>query len=317
MDKLYSMIEDWKVIVSTKSGGGKAAQDWPKIAALLDAKNIKYSAVFTERRYHAMDLASKAIAEGYRKIVCVGGDGAVHEALNGVCSQKEVPSDEVTLAIIPVGSGNDWARLHNIPRDYAKDVEIIAAENTVYQDVALVNSVFKGHSYKRYMINIGGLGFDANVCHHFDKLKIKGKATERQYYNCVVKGFLGYSNRRFKVIADGEVIYEGDVFSVALGIGKYSGGGMLQTPAAVYDDGLTDVTVIKRMPKLKILVHLKKLFKGNIYNIREVIHTKAKVLVIQAWPASRVEVDGEYSGESPILVETIPHAIKAIRNNLT
>lgn len=306
------MIEDWKVIVSTKSGGGKAAQDWPVISQILDSKGIAYSVVFTEHRFHAMELASEAILDGFRNIVCVGGDGAVHEVLNGICKQSVVPTRDITLAIIPVGSGNDWARGHKIPHDYVEAIDVISRNNVVYQDIALVSSILNGHSHKRYMVNIGGLGFDANVCHHFEKLKEKGKSGERQYFRCVVTGFLGYSNRKFKIISDGNVFFEGDVLSVSIGVGRFSGGGMLQTPDAVFDDGYTDITVVKRISKLRILFHLKKLFNGKIYNLREVVHTRAKTFVIQAWPASRVEVDGEYAGESPILIETLPQAIKVI-----
>ncbi|MDD2594403.1 MAG: diacylglycerol kinase family protein [Bacteroidales bacterium] len=308
------MTEDWKVIVSTKSGCGRAETDWTIISQLLDNKGIKYTVDFTEYRFHAIELASSAISEGYRKLLGIGGDGTIHEILNGVFEQKTVPTTEITLAIMPVGSGNDWARLHNIPKRYEEAIEVITSSMTVAQDVALVSSFMKGRPYRRYMINIGGLGFDANVCHHFDKLKEKGKTGDRQYLKCVLKGFLGYTQRKFKVIADGNVFYEGNVFSISMGIGKYSGGGMMQTPDAVYDDGLINLTVVKQLPKLRVLLHVKKLFKGNIYKVRSVIHTMAKTLVIQAWPSSRVEVDGEDVGNCPILVEVLPKSINVITN---
>lgn len=296
------------------SGCGKAGKDWNKIEELLKEKNIEYNVSFTDHKFHAIELATNAVLEGYRKIIAVGGDGAIHEIVNGVFAQKEVSTQDITLAIIPVGSGNDWARLHHIPFNYGEAVAVIANNNSMYQDVAYVKSVMEGNPYSRYMINIGGLGFDAQVCKNFDELKERGKVKEGQYYKCVVQGFWGYSKKRFKIVADDELFYEGDLFSVSMGIGKYSGGGMRQTPNALCDDGLIDVTLIKAIPKLSMLLHVRRLLNGTIYKIPAVLHTTAKKLRIEACPPSNVEVDGESVGLSPIDVEVLPKAVKVITN---
>ena len=115
-------------------------------------------------------------------------------------------------------------------------------------------------------------------------------------------------------MADGNLFYEGDVFSVAMGIGRYLGGGMIQTPNAKFDDGLIDLTVIKDIPKSKILRKIPTLFTGKIHDVNEVIHTQARVLEISAEPESFVEVDGEEVGLSPIRVEVIPAAVRVITN---
>ena len=74
----------WKVIVSSRSGAGKAAKDWPEISNLLKDRGIEFSEYITDHAYHAIELAREAVREGYRKLLVVGGDGAVHEVLNGL-----------------------------------------------------------------------------------------------------------------------------------------------------------------------------------------------------------------------------------------
>ena len=111
--------------------------------------------------------------EGWRKLLVVGGDGAMHEVINGLYSQHEVSPSEVTVALIPVGSGNDWARFHRIPSDYAAAAALVADADTHVrvQDIAQVDTRMDGQAYCRYMVNVGGLGFDSEVCRRFDLSK--------------------------------------------------------------------------------------------------------------------------------------------------
>ena len=305
----------WRVIVSRMSGGGKALADWPRISKLLNRAGVEYSERITERSYHAIELAEEAVAEGYRKILVLGGDGALHEVINGLFMQEEVSPSEITLGLITVGSGNDWARMHNIPKNYKAAVDIIAkADKYVrYQDVAKVSTLMDGKPYCRYMINIGGLGFDADVCRRFDLAKARGKASDRQYYKCLMNGFLFYRCLKFKIRVDGHLFFEGPALSVAMGIGKYCGGGMMQTPDAIIDDGLINLTVVKKFSKLKFLEKIPSLFKGTIYQYKDqVVHTMGKTLEIEAAPYSFIEVDGETVGRTPVKVEVIHSAVKVV-----
>jgi len=308
-------LEDWKVIISKKSGGGKAFDEWPKIKKLLVSKGFRFTEAFTDHRFHAVELAKEAVSEGYRKILAIGGDGAIHEILNGVMSQTEVPSSEVTLGIIPVGSGNDWSRLYDIPKEHDRAVEALARGKAVPQDVVAVDTMLDGSPSRKYMMNIGGLGFDAQVCHLFDLEKLKGHSGDAQYLKCVMKGFLWYKCRHFKIFTDGEPFFEGPAFSVSIGNGKYSGGGMRQTPDAVPDDGLIDITVIKRVSRLKVALNVRRLLDGSLLKMKkEVVATKAKLIQIYATPASFMEVDGEAVGCSPANLTIMPAAIKVISN---
>lgn len=306
----------WKVIVSSRSGGGKARHDWPEIANLLKAKSIEFIASITDHAYHAIELAREAVLSGFRKLLVVGGDGAVHEVLNGLYSQTEVSPSEVTVGLIPVGSGNDWSRLHRIPADYGRAVDLIAEADvrTRLQDVACVHTLMDGKPYCRYMMNIGGLGFDSDVCRRFDIAKEHGHAGDRQYLKSLLSGFLAYRPLRFRVVVDGEEFYHGTAFSVALGIGQYCGGGMRQTPDAVPDDGLINVTVVGKLSKWKFLSKVPSLFKGDIYRHKEVRHTTGWRVEISAAPYSYMEVDGEPVGITPVRIEVIPAGVQVVSN---
>lgn len=307
---------EWRVIVSRMSGAGKALNDWPTISRLLKDSGVEFSEKITEHSYHAIELASEAVKEGYRKLLVIGGDGAMHEVLNGLFSQEDVPHQEVTLGLIPVGSGNDWARMHKIPFSYKKAVEIIAKadELTRVQDVARVSTMMDGRPYCRYMVNIGGLGFDSEVCRRFDMAKAKGQAGDKQYLTSLLAGFATYKCLPFAIKVDGQPFFEGKAFSVALGIGQYCGGGMRQNPEAITDDGLIDLTVAKKMSKAKFLSKVPSLFDGTIYKHEEVIHTRGTHIEIDSTPYSFMEVDGEAVGKTPVTIDVIPAAIKVVSN---
>ena len=311
-----TILSAWNVIVSSRSGGGKAAHDWPLISKMLKNKGIDYVENITDHAYHAIELARDAVLSGYRKLLVVGGDGAIHEVLNGLYSQTEVSPSEVTLGLIPVGSGNDWSRLHDIPHDYEAAVGLIAgaAGHTRPQDVARVDTRMDGRPYCRYMMNIGGLGFDSEVCHRFDLAKERGHASDRQYLKSLLSGFFSYKPLKFRVDVDGREFFRGIAFSVALGIGKYCGGGMRQTPDAVPDDGLIDVTVVGKLSKWRFLSKVPSLFRGDIYKFKEVTHTRGRVIDISAAPYSYMEIDGEPVGITPVRIEVVPAGVQVVSN---
>ena len=293
---------------------------------MLKARSIEFSEKITDHAYHAIELAREAVLEGFRKLLVLGGDGAIHEVLNGLYSQDEVSPSEVTLGLIPVGSGNDWSRLHKIPADYEAAVDLIAdaERHTRVQDVARVDTLMDGkpytivsgamHYFRRHMMNIGGLGFDSEVCHRFDLAKERGHASDRQYLKSLLSGFLSYKCLKFRVSVDGQEFYRGPAFSVALGIGKYCGGGMMQTPEAIPDDGLIDVTVVGKVSKLQFLHKVPSLFRGDIFKNKEVIHTRGRQVDISAAPYSYMEVDGEPVGITPVHVAVIPAGVKVVSN---
>ena len=308
--------EDWLVIVNPKAGSGRGLKDWPVISNQMYNSNLHFTCVFTEHKYHAVELTVKAINNGFRNIVAVGGDGTIHEVVNGIFLQKKVATTEISLAVIPTGTGNDWIRMFGISKTYSEAVRSLVEKKTVLQDVGRVSYYQTRVNHIRYMANVSGLGYDAVVNLMYNKMKDNGRYGKWLYMLGALRTFLGYRSKRFSVKVDDKDFYEGMVFSAAVGIGKYNGGGMRQTPYALFDDGLMDMTLIKKMSKLKIIRYFNLLFSGNIYDVPGVMHVQAKKIEIRTEPESRIEIDGEAVGNSPFVFELHPHGIRVVVGQL-
>jgi YegS/Rv2252/BmrU family lipid kinase len=308
------MTKPWFTIVNPCSGSGKGKLDWPDIERLLKKAGIVYHAVFTCYRNHATELTREAIARGYSRILTVGGDGTINEVVNGIFHQNAIPTTEFTLAMIPVGTGNDWRRTVGIPVDYSEAVTTIHQGETYTQDVGYIQYLENGKRKGRYFINIAGMGYDACVAVKTNLMKELGRRMGVYSYLASLFGcLLKYKHTKVKITADHEEITT-DLLSMNVGICKYSGGGMMQVPKAVPDDGLLDLTVIKKMSKLQIIKNVPKLFDGSFIHLPQVQLTRGRKVIIESEPAISLEVDGESLGNSPFEINIIPRSINIVMN---
>ena len=129
----------WFVIVNPVAGGGRGLDHFPQISKHLRDAHIRCEPVFTEHKFHATELTVTAVREGYRHIIVVGGDGTLHEVVNGLFIQQEVRPDEVLLAVVAVGTGNDWVRTFGISNRYRHAVQAISEGCSFLQDVGVVS----------------------------------------------------------------------------------------------------------------------------------------------------------------------------------
>ena len=302
----------WMVIVNPKAGSGRGLTDWPIISNQMNKAGIDFSCVFTEHKYHGVELTVKAVNDGYRKIVAIGGDGTINEIVNGLFIQQKVKPSEISLAVIPAGTGNDWLRMFGIPNTYSKAVQSIVEHRTILQDVGLVTFYETRIKHQRYLANVAGMGFDALVNRFFNRLKEEGHYSKSMYLRGTFRTLFSYRAKHFVVKVDDKLMYDGAVFTAAVGIGKFNGGGMNQMPNAVIDDGLFDVTVVKRMNPLKVLYHFRKLYNGKIYTIPKVMARQGKCIAVETTPESPIEIDGEAMGYSPFTFELLPQSIKVV-----
>jgi YegS/Rv2252/BmrU family lipid kinase len=303
--------KEWLVIVNPNAGNGRGRKDWEKISALLSKTDLSFAVNFTERKGHAIDLTLKALSEGFRKIITVGGDGTLNEVVNGVFTNKSCLTTDISLSLIPVGTGNDWGRMFGIPLDYEKAVKIISERKTLLHDVGLV-SFYNGTEKKnRYFINIAGLGFESVVVRKTNIQKDKGHGGKLIYFYNLLSSLLKYRNTRAEIIIDGEITHA-DVFSLNVGNGRYCGGGMRQTPRALPDDGLLDVTIIKGMGKFEIIRNLKILYDGTILRHPKVDWYKCKNIKVSSESEMYAEADGESLGQTPAEFNIIPEGINII-----
>ncbi len=304
--------ERWFVVVNPVSGGGKGLSDFPRISHLLRENGIEHDPAFTEHRYHATELAVEAVNRGYRKIIVVGGDGTLNEVVNGLFLQKQCEPKGVLLAVIAVGTGNDWVRTFGIPRNYTAAIRAIKEGHSFLQDVGKVVYTESKVEHTRYMANVAGLGFDAYVIQIFNHLKLKGYKGKWLYLYSLIRGFFSAKPAGATIEVDGKVIYNKLLFSLAAGVCRYNGGGIQQLPRAVANDGLLDLTIIRPVHWWHVVFRAKRLFNGQIYSIGHVEYAQGKEVKITSAPPMPLETDGELQGETPVTISVVPQAIKVV-----
>ena len=306
--------QEWLVIVNPNAGRKKGEKDWPEISRLLSEAGFMFHALFTEHRDHAIHMAEEFITKGYRNIIVVGGDGTMNEVVNGIFRQKVCPTTDIKLGMIMVGTGNDWGRMYNIMEKYEEAVKILKKERLFIQDAALVTYHHGTEKKRRYFMNMAGMGYDALVAQMTNRLKEKGGGGPLAYLYNLFKGLFKYHHTLMEVIIDGKVAYKGNVFSMSIGICRYNGGGMMQLPNAVPDDGILDMTIMKNVKKMDVVKNIKKLYDGSFLDLHFIqVHTGKKIS-IHALPqhAAFLETDGESLGNSPFDFEVIPKSIQVI-----
>ena len=302
----------WFVIVNPVAGGGRGLDHFPQISKHLRDAYIRCEPVFTEHKFHATELTVTAVREGYRHIIVVGGDGTLHEVVNDLFIQQEVRPDEVLLAVIAVGTGNDWVRTFGISNRYRDAVRAIAEGHSFLQDVGVVSYEEAHYRQSRYMANVAGAGFDAHVVRKQSHLKKKGHKHRWRYTWCVVNSFFRYKSTGVKVWVDDRLVYNNLLLSIAIGICKYNGGGMQPLPEAVADDGMFDVSLIRPVHFWHLLFRFHYLFNGGIYRIRHILRERGSRIRIESSPEVSVEVDGELLGESPLEFSVLHRAIRVV-----
>ncbi|MCF8218577.1 MAG: diacylglycerol kinase family lipid kinase [Bacteroidales bacterium] len=307
------MENKWYVIINPNAGSRKGEQDWPAIRDLLISRGLKFEYTFSEYHKHAISLASRAIENGYRHLLAVGGDGTINEIVNGIFKQAVVSTTDIILGVLTIGTGNDWGRMFDIPMDYEKAIDIISAEKVFYQDVGLVQYKNGSGSDYRYFINIAGIGFDAIVAKKTNSLKALGKSNSFSYLTSLFSSLLKYKHHKSEIIVDeSKHKLNTSLFSMNVGICQYNGGGMKQVPNAIPDDGLFDLTIISKVRKFSVFRHLQKIYRGTHLSLPYVKSFQAKTVIITSNSPINLEVDGESLGHTPMEFSIIPSGIKVI-----
>jgi YegS/Rv2252/BmrU family lipid kinase len=294
----------WFAVLNPASGGGRGLRQRARIERLLREAGIDYRLTVSEYAGQAIALAREAARGGCRRFICIGGDGTLNEVLNGAL---EAGAGETTLALIPVGRGDDWARTFGIPRDFELAVRLVAAGHTRQQDVGAAVFDHGGAPIKRHFINVAGVGFDAYVVQRTRALRL-GPLT---YLAGLLQGFLTFRAPRLKVTA-GAFVRDDKMFLAFAAVGRYCGGGMQVAPAAIVDDGEFEVVTVGEVTKWELVVNLHRLFDGTLPEYDKVKIARAAQLRVEAVPAAQVEADGELLGQTPVTFSVLPRAIRVV-----
>lgn len=294
----------WLAVLNPVAGGGRGAKLRINVERLLREAGIDFRLAVSERAGHAVALAHDAAHSGCRRFVCIGGDGTLNEVVNGAF---EAGVGDVTLALLPVGRGDDWARTFGIPRDLPSAVRLIAAGHTTRQDVGVAVFDRDGTTVKRHFINVAGVGFDAYVVQRTNALRL-GPLT---YLVGLLQGFFTFHAPRLTVSA-GAFVRDEKMFLAFAAVCRYCGGGMQVAPTAVVDDGEFDVVTVGEVTKGELVINLRRLFDGTLPQYRKVRMTRAARVRVEAVPPALVEADGELLGHTPVTFSVLPRAIRVV-----
>ena len=226
--------------------------------------------------------------------------------------QNIIKSNKIKVAVIPVGTGNDWVKTYNIPNNLEKAVALIKNEFTVLQDIGKIKVL--SNDRISFFNNAAGLGFDAYVVHKISTFKKLGSMT---YLVSALTSFFSYKKSEM-IINTGTKNIKSKIFMITIGLCKYSGGGMQLTDYKNHKSGYFDLTLIKNITLKKVIFNIKKLFNGKIIHLKEVdaLHSKSLKITIPENHLPYIQADGELLGSGNCEINIIEKAIQFVVPNV-
>jgi diacylglycerol kinase (ATP) len=294
------------IIANPRAGHGKVERHLPEIERTLADAGLAYRIVRTTHPGHATELARDAIESGDRYIVAAGGDGTVHEVLNGMLEDGDAVSQDAVLGIVAAGSGCDIVKSLGLPGDAVRASHHLLGDDVRRIDIGTVTFTVGGKEVTRYFANIAEAGLGAAVVARTDRLPRSLGAAK---YFC---GFWltlpAFHPAAVRLDAD-DHSFEWRASNVVVANCQFFGGGMHISPKSEPDDGLLDVLAMVG-PKTDAFTMLPKIYKGTHVPHRNIAEVRARTLRLQASPPLLVEADGEMLGTTPATFAVVPNAIR-------
>jgi diacylglycerol kinase (ATP) len=295
------------LIVNPRSGRGRVAQEMPEIERALLANGLEFRVMSTEAPGDAVRFARTAVERGDGFLVAVGGDGTVHEVVNGMFEDRRPLNPEVVLGVIAAGTGCDFIKTFGLPQDVTRAVRHLTGDGVFDIDVGVVTYRDQGGAeVTRLFPNIAEAGLGGATVARAERLP--GWMGRSRY-------FWGFwlTVRRFRAVemrvkADARE-WSGRANNVVVANGQYFGGGMKISPRSMPADGRLDVQV-STGPKSDAFTTLPKIYRGEHIphpNIKEFL---AERIEVDADRALQIEADGEVLGTTPAVFEVLPEVVR-------
>jgi YegS/Rv2252/BmrU family lipid kinase len=301
------------LVVNPKSANGATGRNWEKLAAEARAALGDFDTGMTTRPMEAAELARKALREGARRIVAVGGDGTINEVVNGFFDGDAQVSPGAGLGVLPQGTGGDFRKTILVPPKMADAAKKLAAAQPRPADVGRIEFTdHAGQRAVRYFLNVASFGISGMVDREVNRSsKMLGGALSFQLAS--LRALLKYEDAKVKLSLDGGPAEELAVTCVAAANGRFFGGGMMVAPEAKIDDGIFHVTIWQGFGLWDFITK-----KGQIYNGTHVKLPGTRIATCKRMDAEAsssgaevlIDVDGEQPGRLPASFTLLPGAIQ-------
>lgn len=299
---------DYCFILNPAANGGLAGRKWPRLERLLKAADIDHDCYISEKKGHCIELVGAALTAGHTNLVAVGGDGTANEVLNGIFQSPLKNIANITLSVIPWGTGNDWASYYRFSPHLEDCVRLLRARSSTLQDIGMVSFVTStGRASKHYFLNCVGTGFDSYLLEKMSTTR--GRRLRYLFY--ALKCAFDFKATQLGLHINGET-FERHALMLEICLGKYAGAGMQFAPEAIADDGLFDILLINDLSTLQIFGSLLYLYNGKIDSHWAVKRWRSGSVSIDAQTKQWFHCDGELIGQLPIRVDILPQTLRII-----
>ncbi|NGX56092.1 MAG: Diacylglycerol kinase [Candidatus Anoxychlamydiales bacterium] len=298
MQNVSPLKKKVRFIINPKSGTKKKRRVLDLIDIYLDKNKFDYEIKYTTAPNHATTLAKEAANQNYDLVIAIGGDGTVNEASKGLINSP------CALGIIPMGSGNGFARNLKIPMNTKKAIIALNNSYTKSIDIVSINDT--------YFLGIAGIGFDAHIAHKFAKARKRGFLS---YAKIVLNELNNFKEKPFEMVIDEKkVIKKG--FLISFAKSSQYGNNIKIAPSAKIDDGYIYLTILKKPPFYKFLNLFFRLTNNSIDKSKYLETIKCKNIKI-ANEKIITHIDGEpILFENGINLKILPNSLKVLINKL-
>lgn len=268
---------------------------------------------FTEHSGHGIALSRQLLEQGFDLIVAAGGDGTINEVANGFIQADQPISRTACLAVLPLGTGGDFRRTLGISSNLAEAIAVLTTGAPLQIDVGkAVFAAPNGTRQTRYFVNVVSFGMGGEVASRAKNIfSPLGGSIAFLYATAAV--FFRYRAKHVSLKMDGaESLLSLDITNIAVGNGRFHGGGMQVCPRAVLNDGALEITVIDYLRTLEVMKDLPVLYSTDIYRHPKVRHFRAARIVAEASEPTLIEIDGEPLGKLPLEIRLLPLCLRVM-----
>lgn len=304
------------VIINPSSGNGKTRKNLKKIVKEIKSYQKDAKILLTHHNLHAIALTKEELLNGVDRIVAVGGDGTLNEVVNGFFDQNGMPyNKEASLALIPSGSGSDFARNIPIENNIHSMTGFALNAPAVPTDLGFIKAKDdNGRDIQRYFVNVASAGLSGLVA-GFMKQTTRKMGAKAAYFFATVKALNAFKAPKLKIttMTEEKIVENCSIASFANG--KYYGSGMKIAPDALLDDGLFDCITIKDLTPLFFLLNGYKVYQGSHLGMEQVGFFRDFEIMVESLGKDPiyVETDGELFAQLPAKFYLQKHKILVAR----